>query len=955
MSKEQKKSTAAVQKAFEAIEYQLAQLKPQFDQLNSSNRCALERGLHHLATLAEAFTGLHARAKDRSQFADKLDQEGVNLWNLTGTVRKTPDDDGRVLVTALRLAAFRLIEAGLESKPDIISLIHVLQVASKTGASLCDVGKSTVANSVLTSAAKVGNLNYEELLRNAEDPENTHKEARATAVTLYYSCRMEAAWKEGNETLAEYMSRKITEDSRIALVPQHVREGFAVKLHEIGRAILKRESEDAKGNKNSRPAEALPWLQSAFGLVDKLDGVRSADLKIPILRTLARTYYLADMYDRAEATLEEVTLLIEASTEPERSGYQELRWLKLAVLKRMKAGPVRLLENHMAWSESTVTDLLQDLRSVSHQQTLAIDVTRYGLDRALAIPGTDHECVDRLLLSLLFYCSKDEDHARGIAALESAFVAVHEARFELMSTPTMACLALIWQYGDRLYNAKNWNQAADWYMLGSHEVFHNHSPTSRDKCFRKAALCYIDQREYARASAVIRRCPPDQAATQYLVLLASVQQGLEDEAIRAVNAMVQAPDFDRKMLLLATHLSHQSGLKPLLLVVLEALLKTMKARESNGEPVVEAMTLIRCIIRLILSLMADPTSKKSVLIDSLVGHFRTSKIFAEAAHEQKAVHVIMKDISWIWRTAYNSAVQGCAEWVDHGDRVSELFRLAADHISILCDASPVEPDEETYIHLINSTFCAVTGDVFTLRAAASESPVEDTRCRAVAADVASCLRKITSIATKSVISPHEAERVEFMCHTLRIFEAEMFVQVNDWVEVSRVVKDVTSAGRLAVDTYGCIADLLWSNKQCPVNVLYEALESVLRASLNHSALSVTKFSRWLRGIVTIALARNTIEHRLKAIGFVEQAIAVMNENADGDDAYPQDERQWLLATSYNAGIECFEASLLDEAKRWFESATLVCKYVPEGQTSAEKISNAYTSLLARYTPSASRI
>jgi hypothetical protein len=59
------------------------------------------------------------------------------------------------------------------------------------------------------------------------------------------------------------------------------------------------------------------------------------------------------------------------------------------------------------------------------------------------------------------------------------------------------------------------------------------------------------------------------------------------------------------------------------------------------------------------------------------------------------------------------------------------------------------------------------------------------------------------------------------------------------------------------------------------------------------------------------------------------------------------------------------ASLLDEAKRWFESSTVICKFVPDGQKRADKvrllmlvadvevlcsqqISETYTQLLARY-------
>jgi hypothetical protein len=76
--------------------------------------------------------------------------------------------------------------------------------------------------------------------------------------------------------------------------------------------------------------------------------------------------------------------------------------------------------------------------------------------------------------------------------------------------------------------------------------------------------------------------------------------------------MLKAPDFDRKMLLLATQISHQSEMKAVLLSVLEALLKTLKFGDS-GEVVVEAMTLIRCIIRLALALLVEPTVNRSVV------------------------------------------------------------------------------------------------------------------------------------------------------------------------------------------------------------------------------------------------------------------------------------------------------------------------------------------------------
>lgn len=54
-------------------------------------------------------------------------------------------------------------------------------------------------------------------------------------------------------------------------------------------------------------------------------------------------------------------------------------------------------------------------------------------------------------------------------------------------------------------------------------------------------------------------------------------------------------------------------------------------------------------------------------------------------------------------------------------------------------------------------------------------------------------------------------------------------------------------------------------------------QSILHASLEHNALSLEKFSRWLRAICTILLSRDSNADRPRAIGFVEQAISVLKE------------------------------------------------------------------------------
>ncbi|KAJ3735950.1 meiosis protein SPO22/ZIP4 like-domain-containing protein [Lentinula guzmanii] len=943
-----KKPSLNLQESFESIKDLLSTTKTQLDSSDISLRPSIIENLGRISVLAESFTDGRLKAdRDCTDLCDTLDQEGVTLWNISGLVSKYPDDDGRAITGALRLAAFRLVEAGLEGKPGLETLIHVLGLASKTGATLSALGQYDVAASVLTSAAK-----YEEMMRVEDDPDGTYRHSKTCVRTVYFSCRMESAWQEGNCTVAEFMAQKLMTiyDEQRLVLPAHDRVVLAAKLHRIGKTILQDQGVKAQG----KASDAIVWLRKAFGIVDQEEANPGAlELKISILRTLARAYFLSECYDSAEATLEELTPALDASKDHKSSEYQELRWLKLATLKKRQPGDTAILAafksiiNHMDFTEANVTEILRELRTFGHQQTLVSAVTQYLLQEALQPNDTESESVDRILLSLIVHCSKDEVHSRAMESIHQAFTSVCEADTELRSIPAAACLSLLWQYGDRHYHAKRWLLAADWFAAGSHRLFRAQHSTSASKCHRKAALCYIEQHEYSRAAAVIRCCPSNEAATHYLAFLVATSQGLEDEAIQSMYGMVNSPDFDRQMLLLATKISHESEMKNVLLAVLEALLKTLKISNS-GETVVEAMALLRCIIRLVLKLLAEPTTTRAILIDSMVAHFRTAKILADTASKQKVVSLIIKDVTWLWRTAYNCAVQGCSDWDGFQEQISALFDISKDMLEMFCQASPVEVEPDLYNHLMNASFSGVAGRA--REALKAHGAVNIEPMREISAEIKSCKTRISHIIeSEKITGDDDLLRAQYFLHTLRVFEAEILAQLKDWDQLSKIIGDAVTSGSLAVATYEAIADILWEEKECPVNVLCGGLEAVLHATLDHNSLSLDKYARWLRAIATIILARNTSADRIKAIGYIEQAVSMM-ENSVADESYPMDERFWLLATSYNTGFECLEASLLDEAKRWFEASTVICKFVPGGTERAEKISETYAQLLSRYAP-----
>jgi hypothetical protein len=71
--------------------------------------------------------------------------------------------------------------------------------------------------------------------------------------------------------------------------------------------------------------------------------------------------------------------------------------------------------------------------------------------------------------------------------------------------------------------------------------------------------------------------------------------------------MVHGSGFDQRMLLIATRMAHETDLKTVLLSVLQELLDYVRAGKTT-EMNVEPITLVRCMIRLDLRLIADPAN-----------------------------------------------------------------------------------------------------------------------------------------------------------------------------------------------------------------------------------------------------------------------------------------------------------------------------------------------------------
>ncbi|KAG8907771.1 hypothetical protein FRB99_002270 [Tulasnella sp. 403] len=809
---------------------------------------------------------LGSKSTDAS-ILDGLDNEGVAIWNISALLRpteNTPSEQVKIFAF-VRLLSYRLIEAGMERRPTVSTMIRVLQLATKTASALTACDEMNYASGVLTRAAKL-----EQDLKDVEDPNNENTKSKAGAIASYYSSRMEGACKENNESVAWFMLGKAADKQILQYLESSDIESLSAKVLDMGRLFLKSDKEE----KAEFAEVAVKWLQQSLSMAEIAD--RNVEnqrpsvlaLKRAILRALARAYYLASVRDkshlsRARETIS--TLLSDpgVGSETDPNEQQQLRWMMLSILKRAKASDLEIEQGfkdiiaHMAFDEDSVTDILQEFGLLGNP-ALSTSLNRVVLERALDSPNyAGHAYVDRILLSCTFVCTAAADPTRAFSDLDAILnlVAEHPV-YKLDKVATTACQMLLFQSGGRFFQSKQYPLAAEWFLLATHQCFESTAAANTSKCLRKAALSYVQAGQYAKATATMSKCPGNEAATHYVLFLSAAYQGLEDEAIRAIQAMVKAPDFDRKMLLLATKLAHESQMRNLVLAILEGLLKTLKS-DAAVESEVEAVTLIRCIIRVIADLIRQPLADIPFLSKELLRHFGTAIDVIEAALRNKSASLIAKDISWLWRTAYNTAVQGCASWDEF--QVADLFICAQQLMELYCKAVVGDSEAEVSHYLAMASFASVCGRVFGLRRTTDVVDSESMR-RTIVKDIESFLTLAT--AQLSRINA-EDDRIKL----------EGLVNISYVLEVEQAITESTIP--ITMHTFEAVSDVLWTEASCPTHVLYAALEAVLKSSIERGYIGRDKFSRWLRAIVTILLSRARPSDRVKAMGYIEQCVEVM--------------------------------------------------------------------------------
>ncbi|SCV71567.1 BQ2448_3155 [Microbotryum intermedium] len=539
--------------------------------------------------------------------------------------------------------------------------------------------------------------------------------------------------------------------------------------------------------------------------------------------------------------------------------------------------------------------------------------------------------------------------------------------FALSADSAFVATTYFWRHGDHERAKEAFFEAGEWYTLSLHPLFIENGGIVDAKSMRKAALCYLEIRDFIRAEHTMNLRPdrpPDAKDFFIRFFHATLRQDVE-QATQALDGMVKAPDFRYPLLLWACKVANESGITALSTAVLQALLSVHR-RGGEGDTQKELLTTVRYVRGWSNEFNTEHplTSRHSFGWDRSLIRLLASRLESEPdsgaasdiVRNSFGAHLsaVDKDITWLLKTGtvIDPTSIRLKVWLmpchvppsGYNLCATYSYRLPTDVITPLYEAVVGLGDLKFGVGTVEDpklkrtmTFCrvaALSGLLAQARAATSTSDQSK---------LYSTLLQDTQKLAESVSSNEQSDHTA--SSALLAFEVEARSGLGDWANVealfsvspvgdenlTRPHRDSSCPQRLAaakeptvsLSIIKLITARAIRSDDCAPDLLGSILAKTLQTLFYRKDLESTTLAAWLRVMITSLLANAPGE----ALTYVKHALSFVRTLT----GYPRDEVQWLVATTWDRGLDLFSARDIEPAEQWCQLAVQLAQCIDEDE------------------------
>nr|XP_019003248.1 uncharacterized protein I203_04285 [Kwoniella mangroviensis CBS 8507]OCF66709.1 hypothetical protein I203_04285 [Kwoniella mangroviensis CBS 8507] len=889
------------------------------------------------------------RYKIDLRIQNEMDEIGVKIWNMTTELERMfgkKMKENERLIASLRHTSFRLLEVSTDPKQHLRLVIRLLRAASEAVSSLAQADQMATAEEL----ALLGAEYHHTISSSSSNAPDEIEEAEKTHAILYFLlARVDLEISKKNDNLAlSFMVKASNLDLDGTMDPLECQE-MAIKCWSIAQELRSRQKATKAVSFTTSPIE---WLQQGLVIIEKVKE-RSAHayvlnkIRTTILQTIAQAHLknASDDQHALQDAIESLEAIIKMADPMDQRTATPIRLLQIHLLSKrtitndhatVRKAFEELLKS-TKWSEETVSD-----------PEIPVNLAQIILHHALAQDeGRPH--VSRIVYEGVFLarqCAVAQPQAgyNGVLSMLDSVVMNGSERL-LDRTRIMAIQMASSNMAGKAYESKGrFEDAARWFLSASrpsgsssgtplgqsrdNDSLQKVGPTRDGQINahlahgRKAALCYIRSGDLTSAEKEIAQCPAGEASTQHLAFLIAEKRDDIDKAKAAIINMIACQDVQPSQILLITSLAEKKGSKKLLFAALQTLFNVLQRPDLKEGFKVESLTVIRSMIR-ITRLQFDGTAEKDVLGETVVGLLDSAiALFRQSPQEYRSQ---VKSISWLFRIAYNVAVEQLANL--SAKVLSDLFDRSAQLIDWYRDFNPAGLDSDLEKIRASAMFSCFCGKTFQYR----DLPESEEKL---------LLRtQLTQYFTivKQALPRDEEGKSNKMRDLLEVYHIELLCDASNWELIGELIATFKSTNLADSDRsirkLEMVVNLLLDHPGCPPRplhtVIHDTLDTIIKTCVITNETEVVRFSRWIRGIMMILLPKNGRAEQITVKSYLSRVHKVL-QTALGSQNYPHDEMQWLIATTWNRGLDDHRNSRLNDARSWFGLCLKLADCMPEG-------------------------
>ncbi|XP_017329770.1 testis-expressed protein 11 isoform X1 [Ictalurus punctatus] len=647
------------------------------------------------------------------------------------------------------------------------------------------------------------------------------------------------------------------------------------------------------------------WLSQSYD-IGKMNPKYSQgpEMQAKVLRLLARVYLELDCQKYQDKALHAVSLANKEYLQP--AGI----YLKIRILLKsgtpdevVKSGLKELLDSEVQLDVCLST---VKLLTAEDRETLAFDFLNMVCQHFESSP----ELGSALLLQIELLMMRGKE-LLAKQKIEDAITG-HYAGRQLSPHNLTSLHLLLWDKAAKSIEAKNYYEALQWYNYSLSFYKAGELDQNLAKLQRNRASCFYYLRQLDKAKEAISealKCDPNSIFTHFSVYkIAVLEKNIEKatEAIGEIGALAQMPVPSEDRLFVSENAAaNLLSLAAQIALDNEQQDTAMKALERFCEvshDVVQVLTALRCLVRLVLSTMENAYEEnRDVCLEALLLYLKmalknVSRL--KIAPGQGEDHC-SDEANWFRRIAWNTALQCKSSSV----RMRDFFLLCYQLSQLCVQDRGVLMGQKTCLLMVAAAcldICCMTPQT-----------EQQTEILTQALEHIQICREIWRALKAS--GDYAKDPTDTL---LLLYEFEARAKLND-PKLENVFESVLELDNVDTKILETIATLAMKPPAHFPVVCKKALTIALSLHKRGPQADLARCCYCLHTLIQLSLPSGVceVDHRIleEVWGYYEEALSIIS--AASED-FPELEILWLLTRAWNTGILLYSLSQYPEAEKW---------------------------------------